>query len=213
MTAFVTRDERNEAIEKLHKTQMDVRECLMMSLEYEKTKYRMKEVENKIYLESYNRGNWNNGRVISDTNKKKYYFDKIEEIYQSMKRIILDNEINEDIGTMYHRMKTRKKNEIIFNKRLDKLRPHYDFAKRYSKILESSIKEKKDNLGKIIAHHEKVKQIKQIKVFETYYKYLWIFIQLCEKKYHKDKNNKRCIKILNIIQEILIAIYKRQQIF
>ena len=51
MTAFVTQDERNEAIEKLHQTQMDVRECLMMSLEYEKTKYRMKEVENKIYLE------------------------------------------------------------------------------------------------------------------------------------------------------------------
>ena len=185
---------------------------LMMSLEYEKTKYRIKEVENKIYLESYNRGNWNNGRVISDSNKNKYYFDRIEEINQGMRKIILDNEINEDIGTMYDRMKIRKKEEIIFNKRLDKLRPHYDFAKRYSKILESSIKEKKDNLGKIIAHHEKVKQIKQIKVFETYYKYLWIFIQLCEKKYHKDKNNKRSIKILNIIQEILIAIYKRQQL-
>ena len=195
--------------------------------EYEKTMQSVFDIEYKIYIESVMFINFTEidisnpvratiqlrTRTRSDEEKKQYYLDKMNCLYKRIQRLVIEQRlviqpIKKEISNS-NNIDEEEENIKKFNFRLDKLRPHYSFAKRYIYVLDKDILNRKKDLNENTNEVQKRNIANIIKTFQNIKKYLWILVQMCESEHYKNscKNN---LNVLDKIHETLHLIYIRQ---
>ena len=106
--------------------------------------------------------------------------------------------IDPDVGTEYWR-------------KLDKLRPHRTFAMRYIQTLDKFLTKTHQEISTAVDQEKSDQLKKKRKVAENVRKYLWLLCRLCTDSQNKRSGLPPNMRLLEVIQKTLDAVYKRQR--
>jgi uncharacterized membrane protein YgcG len=97
-------------------------------------------------------------------------------------------------------------------KRLDKLRPHRNFAMRYIQTLDKFTDKTMQDIAKTSDEEHKKTLTKKRKVAENVRKYLWLLCRLCNDDPGRGgRQMPPNLRLLDVIHKTLEAVYKRQR--
>ena len=97
-------------------------------------------------------------------------------------------------------------------KRLDKLRPHRNFAMRYIQTLDKFTERTLQDIAQTEDEAKKATLSKKRKVAENVRKYLWLLCRLCNDDPNKSSRQMPPnLRLLDVIHKTLEAVYKRQR--
>jgi hypothetical protein len=94
-------------------------------------------------------------------------------------------------------------------RKLDKLRPHRGFAMRYIATLDKFLERTKEKIASTINQAEQEQLKKKRKVADNVRKYLFMLCKLCSEKEGATPKSKHSMRLLEVIQKTLDAVYKR----
>ena len=272
--SFVTAAEREKEADRLHKSQVAVRQCLSMPTEDQATKRRAQNIEAKLFVEAANQCESESDQPLSDEKKKQFYTNNLEAIYKKMDALVRSHKQDAggvrppapaplpagqpgpfasltsqgltpqgSLGVMptapmaaagsgpaavggaggafqpvaapapprpAPRADLSKESQQYWQ-RLDKLRPHRNFAMRYISTLDKFTEKTLDAIAKSADEQQKLQLSKKRKVAENVRKYLWLLCRLCNDEQSKGSKMPPNLRLLDVIHKTLEAVYKRQR--
>tara|TARA_Y100001935_G_C17208962_1_gene459059 strand:+ start:216 stop:938 length:723 start_codon:yes stop_codon:yes gene_type:complete len=233
MASFITQEERNEMINKLYNVNVEANQSLLIKEDKEDIMRSILELEYNIYIESNMYFEYKNIDIRDSVpiikksikEKKEYYLNKMNSIYERINRVVSDS-VEKENNDMLDDSNIKIKK---FNEKFEKLKQHYSFAKKHIHIIDKAILSLVEKLSKVNNEEEtetidcsdctikkflveklsemndeegKELIVSTIKTYKDIKKYLWVLIQLCEREAYIN-TSKINIDILDKIQETL----------
>ena len=96
-------------------------------------------------------------------------------------------------------------------RKLDQLRPHRTFAMRYIQTLDKFLTRTHQEISTTTDQPKSEQLKKKRKVAENVRKYLWLLCRLCTDNQNKKSGLPPNMRLLEVIQKTLDAVYKRQR--